>query len=561
MNEITRIHIAKTAYDIEIAAKKQLEKYIKSLEIYTQDSDVLADIEIRITELLTERGVAANGVIGSDDVAAVRAQLGEPHEFADGESDIAVGASTDASGRRLYRSTDNAVLGGVLSGIAAYFGVNPVWTRLVFVMLLFISFGFVSLVYILFWIITPPARTATEKLRLAGKDVTVESIKELSADEESARPSNVAPIIRRILFVSLGALSAVGAIVALTSTVWLVIVALTANASLFEAANGFIRFGEGAAWIVWTLFWVVVFGLALLTALFTLIAYAFFAQKLTKRMVVSGIIIMVLGIVSAATVIGVSATQSWRVANEARSMMRETKANLPKEFANIKSIKLSVKAIGETEDSVVYFSQYASVRYVVDDGPARYELNALPSARTIVTTNGQAGSVTLEVPSSFRNSFVQPSLTIYGPAVQKVETDAKDNGTSLSYNGTTQSELTVESMNQYGNVIVAGTYEKVVVKGIGSVDLGEGTVGLLDVQTQERLMVSAGTVRELTVVQPDVCPSGSRADSTSVRVWGVTSGAIMYNGKSLPVATHETACGSVIIESEEESYGVYENEM
>ena len=52
MNEITRIHIAKTAYDIEIAAKKQLEKYIKSLETYTQDSDVLTDIEIRMTELL-----------------------------------------------------------------------------------------------------------------------------------------------------------------------------------------------------------------------------------------------------------------------------------------------------------------------------------------------------------------------------------------------------------------------------------------------------------------------------------------------------------------------------
>ena len=31
MNEITRIHIAKVAYDIEVSAKKELEKYIKSL--------------------------------------------------------------------------------------------------------------------------------------------------------------------------------------------------------------------------------------------------------------------------------------------------------------------------------------------------------------------------------------------------------------------------------------------------------------------------------------------------------------------------------------------------
>jgi hypothetical protein len=129
MNEITRIHIAKTAYDIEIAAKKQLEKYIKSLEVYTQDKEVIADIEIRITELFSERNVNAGGVITTDDVAAVRKQLGEPYEFADGDGDIAVGLQDDVKSRRLYRSTDDAVLGGVLSGVATYFNINPLWTR------------------------------------------------------------------------------------------------------------------------------------------------------------------------------------------------------------------------------------------------------------------------------------------------------------------------------------------------------------------------------------------------------------------------------------------------
>ena len=79
MKEITRIHLAKTAYDIEVTAKKQLEKYITSLESYTQDADVLADVEIRMTELLAERKVQPGGVIAADDVAAIRAQLGEPY--------------------------------------------------------------------------------------------------------------------------------------------------------------------------------------------------------------------------------------------------------------------------------------------------------------------------------------------------------------------------------------------------------------------------------------------------------------------------------------------------
>ncbi len=557
MNEITRIHIAKTAYDIEIAAKKQLEKYIKSLEVYTQDADVVTDIEIRITELLAERGVAAGGVIGAEDVHAIRVQLGEPYEFADGENDISVGTDSEPTGRRLYRSTDNAVLGGVLSGVAAYFNVNPLWTRLVFVLLLFISFGFASLIYVLFWIITPPARTATEKLKLAGKEVTVESIRELNADEESAKPSSFAPLVRRILSIIVGAAAAIGAIVALTSTIWLVVAALTTNESFFEATNGFIGLGDGEAWIVWSLFWVVVFGLVLLTALLSLIAYAFFVRKLTKRMVVSGIIITVLGIVSFATVVGVSTTQSWRVANETRSMVRDTKANLPKEFAAATSVKLSTKSITANKDTADFFSQYATVRYVVDEGPARYELNALPTAKVIVNVEGQEAAVTLEIPNSFRNSFAQPILTIYGPAVQKVAIDSDNGGSQISYNGTTQSELTVESLHQYAAVTVAGSYEKVVAKGIGSIELGESTVRVLDIQASEGLQVSAGTVRELTITHPDVCPSGSRADATSVRVWGVTSGSLTYNGKTLPVDIHKTACGLLMIESEED-YNSYE---
>ncbi len=221
MNEVTRIHIAKTAYDIEIAAKKQLEKYIKSLEIYTQDKEVITDIEIRITELLAERNVKAGGVITSEDVAAVRKQLGEPYEFADGDGDIAIGSEGEANNRRLYRSTDDAVVGGVLSGIATYFNVNPLWTRLVFVLLLFISFGLATVVYIVFWVITPAARTATQKLQLAGKDVTVDSIKELNMDEEKATPNRIAPLIQNILSIGFGSLSALASVITLAATTWL----------------------------------------------------------------------------------------------------------------------------------------------------------------------------------------------------------------------------------------------------------------------------------------------------------------------------------------------------
>ena len=57
MKEITRIHLAKIPYEIEIPAKKQLEKYLKDLKIYSSDKDIFEDVEIRITEILAELGV------------------------------------------------------------------------------------------------------------------------------------------------------------------------------------------------------------------------------------------------------------------------------------------------------------------------------------------------------------------------------------------------------------------------------------------------------------------------------------------------------------------------
>lgn len=548
MNEITRIHIAKTAYDIEIGAKKQLEKYIKSLETYTQDSDVLTDIEIRITELLAERGVKAGAVISTDDVNAVRTQLGEPYEFADGEGDIAVGSAVDSTGRRLYRSPDDAVLGGVLSGMAAYFNISPLWTRLVFILLMFISFGLASLAYILFWIIIPPARTATERLMLAGKDVTLESIRELSVEEDGARLNRVAPVLQQVLSVGFGTLSLIAAVGVAAATIWLVIASLTFDSRFVDITNGFSGLGEGSTWIVWLVFWIVVFGFVLLASLLGLIAYAFFTRKITKRLFISCVVILVLGLASVAAAAGISTTQSWRVANETRSMMHETKANLPEGFSAVRTVNFDVINSNKGQDAD-YFGNNAAIRYVVDGGPARYELSALPSAKPTVKINGTAATISLTIPQSYRNSFVQPVLTIYGPALETIHTKVHD----LGYTGLKQDSLTVAA-EAHSSSVISGSYTKVIISGEGSVDLESSAVQTLNVQSAQDLYVTAGTVRELTVVQPDVCASGTYQDSTRVSVSGVTSGQIHYNGTTLPAETHRTSCASVVIESNDSEY-------
>src|SRR5690349_11568976 len=130
MKEITRIHIAKVSYDVELVAKKDLESYLKTLEAYSNDTEIIEDIEIRITEILAERGIKKGGVISEADVKALKQQLGEPREFMT-DGDIVVGHDDEPrmdtdSVRKLYRNTDNAVVGGVLSGIASFFKIDTI---------------------------------------------------------------------------------------------------------------------------------------------------------------------------------------------------------------------------------------------------------------------------------------------------------------------------------------------------------------------------------------------------------------------------------------------------
>lgn len=193
MKEITRVHLAKTAFDVEVEAKKELEKYLKAIERAMDSDDAMREIEARMVELLSERGVSAGGVITAADVAALREQMGEPKEFSeDGSEPAAEPKQGEKPVKRLMRDTDNALLGGVCAGIAAYWGVNPLWIRIVAIISPFISFGTAILIYIVMWISMPEAKTAADKLQMRGEEVTFDSLKNFSvSDETKARTKTV----------------------------------------------------------------------------------------------------------------------------------------------------------------------------------------------------------------------------------------------------------------------------------------------------------------------------------------------------------------------------------
>ncbi|MCK5277614.1 MAG: PspC domain-containing protein, partial [Cyclobacteriaceae bacterium] len=77
--------------------------------------------------------------------------------------------------KKMYRDPDGKVLGGVASGIAAYFGVDVVIIRLLFFVTIFVA-GTGLILYIILWIILPEAKTLTDKMEMQGQPVTLSNI-------------------------------------------------------------------------------------------------------------------------------------------------------------------------------------------------------------------------------------------------------------------------------------------------------------------------------------------------------------------------------------------------
>lgn len=535
MKEITRVHIAKVAYDIEVPAKKAIEKYIGSLERYADDPELLTDIEIRITELLAERGVLAGGVIGTDDIAAVRAQLGEPADFLpEGAGDIAVGASElDGPAKRVYRDIDNAALAGVLAGFAKFFDINVLWLRLVFIVLLFASFGTVLMIYGILWLAIPPARTAAEKLRMQGKPVTLESIKQLG---EAEQPSGeTARIMRRILRYGAGVVLLIGAIGTLFVTLFIGS-GLVLGATDTSPIAGWRPMESG--WLVAAFILFILAGL-LLAALMVILAMATLRLRWSRRIGTTVIAIIAGGLLLFGGGVGTVWYGSWQENTHYNQLRKTTGGALPANFAQVASVTFA-----STKDRP---STYVAVEYIVSD-KMRYELDALPGVTPHITV-ADDGSASVRVDAKNERSrpfayWGDPVLRIYGPSLEAVTIES---GRVHYYNEAEQDTLRVAG--KADSFSLAGSYKTVQVESSDGADisLGDSAIEALDVAMNGG-RVTAGVVLHLTVTAAEACPAREQNDEQNrVVVQAVSSGKMVYNATEQAAKTVIADCGSVIV--------------
>lgn len=178
MNEITKIHLGRQAFVVAVDAYKELQEYLRAIKRHMGETDeAVKEVELRMAELLVERGIVGDKVVLLEDIQYLKQQLGEPGDFGDAE-DEEVEETSSLKSKRLFRDTENGMLAGVCAGIAKYLGTDPVWIRLAFVALLFVGASSV-LLYIILWLIVPEAKTKSERLQMQGKPVTVDALKEV----------------------------------------------------------------------------------------------------------------------------------------------------------------------------------------------------------------------------------------------------------------------------------------------------------------------------------------------------------------------------------------------
>ena len=187
MKKVINITLGGLVFACESDAYDELAIYLDSIKArYNKNEDykeIVEDIEIALAEKFVKSKRSEKKAITLSGVERVISELGSVSDFDDEavQEETISESNNEEEGKddrkRLYRNTDDALLGGVASGIAAYFDCDPVIVRALFFASVFVG-GFGIILYLLLWVIMPKAETTEQKYAMHGKKVTLSEITE-----------------------------------------------------------------------------------------------------------------------------------------------------------------------------------------------------------------------------------------------------------------------------------------------------------------------------------------------------------------------------------------------
>lgn len=187
-----------------------LNNYLEQLRMTfrgDESEEIVGDIESRVRELLSNRMDGGKCVIVLADVNNVIETLGRPEDISDGQPEPECQPDSNTgeneqqteckaenanaengdkkafiqfnfpTRKKLFRSNDNKVFGGVFGGLGYFLGWNANIMRLFYVIIaLFTKVWPLTIIYLICWMIIPLARTPKQIIEMRGKPLNLNSV-------------------------------------------------------------------------------------------------------------------------------------------------------------------------------------------------------------------------------------------------------------------------------------------------------------------------------------------------------------------------------------------------
>ncbi len=216
MKKTITVNLGGRAFLITEEAYNSLNDYLDSLATsfkgHESAGEIIADIESRISELCEKRLAQSHGnTIELDLVNEMINRMGKPEammpdeEQASSESNESNNSGKEKNStadnikeffdkmdlnKKYYLDTDDRMVGGVISGLAAYLKIDVTILRII-ALIATIATGILGVViYLIVWCIAPTANNTSEKLRMQGIEPTPENIAETITSEKPSAENN-----------------------------------------------------------------------------------------------------------------------------------------------------------------------------------------------------------------------------------------------------------------------------------------------------------------------------------------------------------------------------------
>lgn len=260
MKETIKASIGGYAFTLDADAYEILKSYLDNLKLHFENkedgNEIISDIEARMCELLQMKASKEDHIITLEDAKSIIEIMGNPIDFEEEATYSKTNNSQSSSSQRsentiinkkLYRDTENGILGGVCAGLAKYFHVDVVLIRIGYAASIALA-GFVAnklggylfLSYFLLWIAMPKAKTMAQKLAMSGEDPSIEAIENRTAKIPRRQESRIGGVLGSIIKAVSGTLVfLIGIAIALAGAFTIFFPAALDLPSISEALNIF----------------------------------------------------------------------------------------------------------------------------------------------------------------------------------------------------------------------------------------------------------------------------------------------------------------------------------